>query len=149
MIAVNCMEEHLQQALDNINVNYLGNIALTDIEKTGKRIQFSLSVKDTNGPGVLLDSRRRRTASACWHARAHFIDELFEVAEEAEVYSDWAESWITKSGGNWQEKNIGNKDRPLMLSRACDCSSRAQKAIERLILGPIMFRTRMKMEVKP
>ena len=119
-------------------------ITLVDLEKTGKGIRFSLGVKDTKGAGVLLDSKRRRTAAACWHTLGHFIDELFVVAEEAEVYSDWTGSWITKAGGNRQDKNIGTKGRILMLSRACDCNSRAQKAIERLILGPVKFRTREK-----
>jgi hypothetical protein len=144
MIAVNCTTEHLRHALDSINVRYLGNITLVDLEQAGKEIRFSLGVKDTNGPGVLHDSKRRRTTSACWHTLGHFIDELFEVAKEAEVYSDWTGNWITRAGGNRQDKNVGTKDRPLMLSRACDCNSRAQKAIERLILGPVKFRTRGK-----
>jgi len=144
MFAVNCTAEQLQQALDIINVRYLGNITLVDLEQTGKGIQFSLGVKDSNGPGVLLDSRRRRTTSACWHAVEGFIEELLAVAEEAEVYSDLTGKWITKAGGNRQDKNIGTEDRPLLLSRACDCNSRAQKAIERLILGPVIFRTKKK-----
>lgn len=139
MIAVNCTTEQLQQALDSINVRYLGNITLVDLEHTEKHIQFSLSVKDSNGPGALLDSKRRRTASACWHAQGHFVDELFGVETDAEVYSDFTESWITKAGGNRQNKSIGTEDHPFMLSRACDCNSRAQKAIERLVLGPVMF----------
>lgn len=141
MIAVNCTTEHLRYALDSINVRYHGNITLVGVEQTGKGIRFSLDVMDANGPGVLLDSKRRRTTSACWHTLGHFIDELFEVAKEAEVYSDWTGNWITRAGGNRQDKNIGTKDRTLMLSRACDCNSRAQKAIECLILGPIKFRT--------
>jgi hypothetical protein len=144
MIAVNCTEEQLRQALDMINVNYLGNIKLVDIEKTEKGIRFSLNVKDAKGPGVLLDSKRRRTGSACWHAHGHFIDELLEIAKETEIYSDWSGSWITKVSGNRLDKNIGTEVRPLMLSRACDCHSRAQKAIEGLILGPVQFRTRNK-----
>jgi hypothetical protein len=98
MIAVNCTTEHLRHALDSINVRYLGNITLVDLEQTGKQIQFSLGVKDSKSPGVLLDSKRRRTASACWHTLGHFIDELFEVTKEAEVYSDWTGDWITKAG---------------------------------------------------
>lgn len=144
MIAVNCTTEHLRHALDSINVRYLGNITLVDLEQTGERIHFNLGVKDSKGPGVLLDITRRRTASACWHTVGHFIDELFGVEKEAEVYSDWTGDWITRAGGNRQDKNIGTEDRILMLSRACDCNSRAQKAIERLILGPVKFRTRKK-----
>jgi hypothetical protein len=144
MIAVNCTTEHLRHALDSINVRYLGNITLVDLEQTGKQIQFSLGVKDSKSPGVLLDSKRRRTASACWHTLGHFIDELFEVAKDAEVYSDLTGDWITRAEGNRQDKNIGTKNHILMLSRACDCNSRAQKAIERLILGPVKFRTREK-----
>lgn len=142
MIAVNCTEDHLKHALNNINVRYLGNIVLSDLEQTGEGIRFSLNVKDIKGPGVLLDSKRRRTTSACWHAHGHFIEELFEAVEEAEVYFDWTRSWITKAGGNRQDKNIGTEDHPLLISRACDCNSRAQKAVERLILGPVKFRTR-------
>lgn len=148
MVAVNCTAEQLQQALAVININYLGNIVLVDLEQAGKRIQFSMGVKDSLGPGVLLDHGHRRTTSACWHAVSHFIEELIEMAGAAEVYSDWTENWITKAGGNRQDKNIGTDDHPLMLSRSCDCNSRAQKAIERLILGPVMFRPQ-KREVEP
>jgi hypothetical protein len=141
MIAVNCTEDQLRQALNIINVRYLGNITIADLEQTGRHIQFNLGVKDTKGPGVLLNNKRRKTTSACWHVLGGVIEELFGLERTAEVYSDWTENWITKAGGNWQDKNIGTENRPLLLSRACDCNSRAQKAIESLILGPVMFRT--------
>jgi hypothetical protein len=140
MIAVNCTAEQLQQALGIINVNYLGNIALTDLEQTAEGIQFSLSVKDSKGPGVLLDHKGRSTTSACWHAVGHFIDELFVVDEEAEIYSDWNGTWITRTGGNWQDWNLGTKERPPMLSRSCDCNKRLQAAADNLIPAPMIFR---------
>jgi hypothetical protein len=141
MIAVNCTNEQLRQALDSVNVRYQGNIKFRKIRAKGKWIDFTLGVKISKGPGAWRDDLEKQFPRACYHAQGHFLQELFKYAPEAEVFSEFIGTWITRNGGNWQDKNIGSTMRPLMFSQACDCNKNLQEAVDKLISGRIQFRT--------
>jgi len=133
MKAKNCTMEELQAALDIVNVQYKGNVGWKSLDPQRKQIAFTLKVRDSKGPGHRLGFPQpprswkgetnwkpgKRMPFACWHVHGYFFEALFQVNPNAAVLS--GRSWITKDGGNWQDRNIGSQAYPLMFSEACEC----------------------------
>jgi len=148
MIVKNATMENLQAALDVVNARYAGNIKFKTLETKGRRISFTLTVKQTSvftpqslvsgrkvtmtAPGVSVGREGRRIAAACWHAHGDFFDALFKIAPDAGIYSSGslatprAGKWITKDGGNWQDWNKGSAYMPVMASQCCECRRNAR-----------------------
>lgn len=132
-----------------LNLRFDGNIDFREIEQKGKRIRFTLKVKDSKGPGhrraIGWDGKLgKRMPYACWHATGFFFENLFGVNPKAEVYSAGSLAnprigkWITIKGGNWQDWEVY---RGSMASELCDCQEDLQAAGDRLVRGRIVFRT--------
>ena len=126
MLAKNTTIEELQRAMDVINAeHYDGNVIFRDHNMVGRRIRFTLRVKDSKGPGHRLGfcltstGKQRRLPCACWHVHGHFFDALFEIQPNAVIVS--GKNKISIDGGNWQDRNIGSMFRPMMFSEACEC----------------------------
>lgn len=140
MIAKNCELRDLTAALSIVNNKYTGNIRFKHgpdaANQAGNRWRFTLTVKDSAGPGGRRGMARipwgaedktparpgRRIAAACWHVHGHFFEALFHVKPEAVILSG-GKLTITREAGNWQDRNIGSMIQPLMYSEACDCGS--------------------------
>jgi hypothetical protein len=121
MIAKNCTMEDMLTALVMVNRKYEGNILFRHLDHSGKRLSFTLKVKDSKAPGHGRGHSGNRTASCCWHVHGHFFEELFNVRPEAVVYSSRTGKWITKDGGNWEDYQVGSMMSPKRASQACDC----------------------------
>lgn len=118
--------EDLHNALEIINKKYEGNVEFNNFQPNGKRVSFTLKVKDSKEPGhrlgmfVTSKGNHLRMVSACWHVHGDFFDALFSVNPSATVTT--AGKTITRHGGNWQDWNIGSIMNPLYYSEACDCN---------------------------
>ena len=126
----NATHAELVVALDLVNKRYGGNVEFNRLEQRAKRTVFTLKVKDAHGPGhrcgfsINKNGKRRVLSSACWHVHGHFFEALFKVNPKLWVISGSISSGpqkITKTGGNWQNWNVGNMVNPLQMSEACDC----------------------------
>ena len=51
MIARNVSRSDLEWALERVSADYENNIMFREIEPKGKGYRFTLTVKDSNGPG--------------------------------------------------------------------------------------------------
>jgi hypothetical protein len=121
MIAKNVTIEQLKQALKITNQQFDNNIVFKRLEQTGKRVNFTLTVKSSKGKGGRRSYTDRRIAAACWHVHGEFFDTLIAIEPMAEISSNFAT--INSQGGNWQDKNIGSIMEPMMYSEACDCGA--------------------------
>jgi hypothetical protein len=116
----NIEENDLFQALKAVNERYGDNVEFNrSPEWRGKRICFTLKVKDSKGPGARRGFTGRRLINACWHVHGHFFEKLWSIRPEAEIK---AGSLIMRGPeDNWQDRNIGSMMSPLMFSEACNC----------------------------
>jgi len=122
MIAINATTDDLHEALKAVNKRYKNNVIFNRLDYAGRRIRFTLKVKDSKKPGHRIGFSGRRMVAACWHVHGHFLEELFKIIPDAEVISSGAmRDRITKNGSNWQDWNIGPRVQPLYYSDACDC----------------------------
>jgi len=150
MIARNCTENDLREALRQINEtdnyngrhgpsgNFKGNIDFKRLDRHGKGFVFTLTVKHstegkgkekTSAPGSRINAiDGRHICAACWHAHGRFFDALFDIAPDARVFSSFYKridgtyhGWISKEGGNWIDGQIGSMMNPAMMSESCEC----------------------------
>lgn len=123
MLASNVTLSDLETALHKINEQrFEGNVEFNRLGWKGRRIRFTLRVKDSSGPGHRIGRHSaRRMVSACWHVHGHFFEELFKVAPDAVVYSGGNGQTITKDGGNWVDWNAGSILSPVPASCLCEC----------------------------
>jgi hypothetical protein len=121
----NATEAEIIIALDIINKKYDGNVTIGNYKKKGNRIQFTLKVWDSHGPGHrrgfmrTKDGRGQHLINACWHVHGDFFDALFTI--NPKIWIRAIGKKITINDGNWQDRNIGSMLRPKMYSDACDC----------------------------
>jgi len=120
MIARHCTMNDLDEALSIINKKYAGNIRFYEA-RPGKVINFRLKVNSSKGLGCARAVSGKRTGSGCWHAHGDFFDALLKVNPEAVIRSARVEQKIDRSGGNWEDWNIGSNMYPLDASYGCDC----------------------------
>lgn len=122
----NATISELNQALDLVNKRYNNNIIFRwpgPEQISRNRTKFTLTVKDSRGPGSRVSAsvyqNRRRVKAACWHVHGHFFDGLFSINPDLFVRS--AGRKITREAGNWYDWNIGSQMYPVYFSEACDC----------------------------
>jgi len=122
MIAVGVTREDLERALHETTQKYDGNVVWRrepePLNKGGTRWRFTLTVKDSAGPGARIGHSGRRVKAACWHAHGDFFEALFKLKPNAVVKA--VKRTVTKDR-NWQDWNIGSAFRPLYFSEACEC----------------------------
>lgn len=97
----------LQQALDEINKKYKGNICFGNSHQRetppfpkGKGFTFMLRVRDLNGPGAKRGfGTRKKSAYASWYAHYDFMVTLFAIIPDGRIktaladYNGFAEFW--------------------------------------------------------
>jgi hypothetical protein len=120
MMAHNVTAAQLHKALIAVNVRYEGNVTFNNLMPVGRRVRFTLKVKDSHGPGHRIGHSGKRMVSACWHVHGHFFEEVFKVEPKARIQSA-GRGDITKDGGNWEDWDIGSRAQPLGFSDACEC----------------------------
>lgn len=120
----NATKEELQQSLELVNRIYEGNIIFKNISPVGRRLRFTLTVKDSHKKGGRLSQSQfhpgRHICAACWHVHGNFFDALFSIRENIYIYSQGRK--ITAMAGNWHDKNIGSMMYPVNFSEACECT---------------------------
>lgn len=126
MIARYCSINDLEYALKKVNEEFDDNIIFKREPEYMSRnsIRFTLTVKDSRGPGSRKSSSpfspERRVSAACWHVHGLFFDCLFEINGEALIISR-SDHRITAQGGNWEDWNAGSMTFPRYMSECCDC----------------------------
>lgn len=126
MLAKKCTESQLHEALEAINKQYADNIRFKRLDQQGRNFRFTLTVASSKAPGGRLGfpdyntGKQRHIAAACWHVHGEFFEALFSINPEAEIVT--ASGKIDRTGGNWQDRNIGSLYRPLYYSEACQCN---------------------------
>jgi hypothetical protein len=93
-------EATLRLAMERVNARYDDNVAFNQSgsnfhrggirPRGGSVLAFSLTVKDSRGPGARVSAgingqKQRRIRAACWHVWRDFLAELFELAPKAVV----------------------------------------------------------------
>jgi hypothetical protein len=132
MIAINTTIEELQRALDLVNTKYADNIVFKNTSPVGRRIRFTLTVKDSAAAGgrlsYKLDGGTRRVSAASWHVHGEFFDALFTIQPKAivrsagggvkmEIYRD-SETGVVRE--NWQDW-LYNKRLRIWMINCCKC----------------------------
>ncbi len=112
-------EQQLQQALQVVNKQFDGNIKFKRFDRSGKWINFTLTVKDSKAKGGRRSHIGRRIAAACWHVHGYYFDHLLDINPETVIKT--AIGKIDQTGGNWQDKQTGSLALPMYYSEACDC----------------------------
>lgn len=115
----NATRQELETALTEVNKRFNDNVSFERLTPEGRRMRFTLRVKDSKGAGHRLGFTGRRMSKACWHVHGHFFDALLRV--NPDVYIKPAGLTIDRNGGNWQDRNIGSQMHPLYFSEACEC----------------------------
>ena len=115
----NATVNQLRDALTEVNERFEGNIRFKTLVPSGKRVSFTLTVNDSKGKGGRRSHTGRRIAAACWHVHGYFFEALLKI--DSEIFITSSIGRIDKSGGNWQNRNIGSIMYPMYYSEACDC----------------------------
>ena len=111
----------VEAALAVTNEKYEGNLCWNrDPERKGKRIHFTLRVKDSKGAGHRRSFTGKRMPSACWHVHGDFFDAVWQLQSDAVIWA--GELRMEGPSDNWQDRNIGSQVQPLYFSEACDCT---------------------------
>ena len=115
----------METALATVNQSYDGNVIFNrfDTERNGK-INFTLRVRDSKGPGARRSHTGRRIPAACWHVHRDFMTALFDLAPDAVLRSCRA-CYKGKAGFERDfpatgYANIGSMMQPLAYQDACD-----------------------------
>ena len=113
--------DQLDKALKTINSKYDNNIRFKVIKDiSSKRVQFTITVNDSKGPGARRSAEGRRIAAACWHVHGELFDSLW--AQDPDTLIIAGPLRMTGWQDNWQDRNIGSMYQPLMHSQACECN---------------------------
>jgi len=132
----------LRRALDKTNEQYEGNLEFNRLDRKGSMTYFTLRVKNSHGLGARLGypirdwktgqitGKSRHLVSACWHAHGHFFEALLEVNKNVWIKSRGKECHIDKSGGNWEDFDVGSLMNPCYLSELCECGEREEMLAE-------------------
>jgi hypothetical protein len=119
-------KETLDKALEIINKKYEGNVIYNRLpERKGNFYHFTLRVKSSHNLGHRIGfhptstGKNRRLVSACWHVHGDYFEAIFSIEPSAII--DVSTHRITKSFGNWQDRNIGSMMIPMYFSEACEC----------------------------
>ncbi len=112
----NATIQELNQALDQVNKTFEGNIRFKGISQiSANKVNFTLTVHNSRKLGGRLSHTGRRIAAACWHVHGHFFDCLFSINPDAVINSLGKK--ITAQAGNWEDWSIGQQ----MYSDSCEC----------------------------
>lgn len=136
MIVKNVTITQLEQALSRVNEKYNGNVCWKRVPEyirySSTRLRFTLTVKDSRGPGTRIGRTGRRIRAACWHVHGDFFDTLLDIEPRAVISTgrrviDGQATTIYKNAdggiiGNWQDWNIGSYYYPFYYSDACRCN---------------------------
>jgi len=107
--------------------NYRGNIIFKrHPEPDGKACIFTLTVRDSTGPGSRVSASGRRVAAACWHAHRDIMAAIFNRYPDARLKTALAD-YRGQSAFNMRfpatgYTNIGSAFNPVHLHRACNCA---------------------------
>ena len=112
--------QQLNDALKHVNERFSNNIQFNrgPEQFTGKRVRFTLTVKDTKGPGGRLGHTGRRVKAACWHVHGYFFEYLFSQGVD---FIRAGNKVMKDDYDNWQDWNIGSIASPMYYSEACEC----------------------------
>lgn len=102
-------------ALESIQGEYGRNLMFRYPPKAvGRQFQFTVTVKDSKGPGG-----RRGMRAACWHVHGDLFEAILARQPNAVIKTAGRE--VTVDGGNWVDWNVGSMMEPLMYSETCRC----------------------------
>ena len=79
----------------------------------------TLKVIDSRKEGARIGVSGRRLNAACWHVYGRYIDNIFQLDEEAVVWT--AKKKYTKDTWVWKDRNIGSILSPAYYSTLCKC----------------------------
>jgi len=116
-------KEELTKALETINKEFNNNIIFYRLEQQGKRLNFTLKVKNSSEAGARIGFTGRKVAKACWHVHGKLFDAMFDINPNVIIYSQGKR--ITKHN-NWTDVNIGSTYSPFYYSKACNCRFQEQ-----------------------
>ena len=118
----NATMQELNLALIEVNKRFDNNIKFKSLEGVNrKRNTFTLTVYDSKKPGGRMGQHGKHIVAACWHVHGYLFEALLKINPEIYIISGGSMR-IDKTGGNWQDRNIGSNYQPLMYSDACDCN---------------------------
>ena len=112
--------EQLTAALQHVNEKFEDNIVFkSGPTPKGRRMQFTLTVKDSKEAGGRRSHTGRRISAACWHVHGEFFEYLFDDGVSLIIAGD---KRMRDNRDNWQDWNIGSVMYPMYYSEACECN---------------------------
>lgn len=136
MLVSNITIDQLNRALALTNNHYNDNIIWNrEPEPIGKKLRFTIKVRDSKGPGAKISRMSeywgkpaRRTRYACWHAHGTLFDYILDVEPKAIIESAiqhekiWRSADTGKIFNNWIDRSIESMVYPIMFSDSCLCN---------------------------
>jgi len=126
MFAKNTTINELEKVLAEVAKKYNNNLIFNRIEQTGRRVLFTLRVKDSSGSGARVSNSGRKMISACWHCHGDFFDELLKQNPKSEILSLGNKRIYKDSDGatigNWEDISCGSQMYPSYMSELCNCN---------------------------
>ena len=113
--------QQLNEALNHVNEMYENNIVFKrePHQISAQRTAFTVTVRDSAGPGGRISHTGRRVSAACWHVHGHFFEYLFNECDVTLIIAGKRRMYCNLE--NWQDWNIGSYFSPMMYSEACNC----------------------------
>jgi len=81
--------------------------------------RVTLEVFSSKEKGARIGISGRRVKAACWHVYGRYIDTIFQLDEEAVVWT--AGKKYTKNNWVWEDRNVGSILSPIYYSTLCKC----------------------------
>jgi hypothetical protein len=116
----NATKLQLENALNFVNQKFDDNVQFKEIKQiSSKRINFTLRVKNSSGPGAKIGYSGRKTIAACWHVHGYFFEYLFLLYPEIFIISQGKK--MIDNSNNWIDQNVGKNYNPVSYSSLCNC----------------------------
>ena len=128
----NITQSQLEQALQEVNKKYNGNVKMDitcNFLKSGlPRHSIKIGVHSSFELGGSYNPRtERRVCSACWHVFGDFLDSLGEICKDNEdaivilMDYDYKDRMVHPLDHNWLDLNVGSQWYPMYQSEKCKC----------------------------
>lgn len=110
----NATPETVKKALEQVNKEHGYKLEFNRFEIRGNWTHFTIKSEKSGIPGSRYSWSGRKLVSASWHAHGYLFENILEIEPNCRIWSNGKK--IDKTGGNWQDTNIGSLFQPCYFS---------------------------------